>query len=329
MRQPKHLSPTSLSLFWANPEEYYMQYLSDYKLKRPPQTQPMAVGSAFDAYAKSYLHGRLFGEGSDPRFEFTSIFEAQVEPHNRDWAKIAGEYAFQKYRECGALADLMLDLQKASLTPRFEFSITGVISGHREGVTRDFGGVPLNGKPDIFYINRHGAHVNFDWKVSGYCSDHPPSPMKGYVNLRENGKGGQQHRGSAYAVHNGTMVNAGLRLEDCNKDWAAQLAIYEWLCGEDIGGDFIAAIDQLVCKKMEPRPHIRVAEHRLLISKDYQWATFQNARMAWEIINSDHFFRSVTKEDSQAKCKLLDGVAEDLSKPQTELDAWHAEASGR
>ena len=74
----------------------------------------MSIGSAFDAFLKSHLHKVLFG-GTDPRFELEAIFEEQVESHNRDWAKVHGEYVFNFYRECGALADLHLSKARMKL----------------------------------------------------------------------------------------------------------------------------------------------------------------------------------------------------------------------
>src|SRR4051812_14365124 len=112
MRKIEYLSPTSLELFYKNQQEFYLRYLSDKRPPRIPQDRPMSVGSSFDAHAKSYLHQNLFGKGHDPKFDLKNLFEAQVEPQNRDWALAAGQHAFDVYKRSGALADLMLDLQK-------------------------------------------------------------------------------------------------------------------------------------------------------------------------------------------------------------------------
>lgn len=329
MRKPQHMSPTSLGLFYSNATEFYLQYLADNRPPKAPQTQPMSIGSSFDAYAKSYLHQHLFGKGKDPKFNLQALFEAQVEPHNRDWAKPAGEYAFDIYRKSGALQDLMLDLQKAVGPPRFELEVKGVIDGQREGVSLDIGGIPLLGKPDLFYINRLGAHVVFDWKVNGFCSNYAVSPMQGYVRLRENGSNKGQHRDCQLMSHNGVMINVGQFLEDLNPDWGRQLAIYGWLLGEDIGSDFIVAVDQLVCKPMAglPRPHIRIAEHRLRTKRDFQWQVFVQAQKAWEIMHSDHFFRDLSPEESRDRCRALDGVADALKGDGTSADRWFAEVT--
>src|ERR1700733_9743280 len=96
MRKMAYLSPTSLSLFLKDETQFYMQYLAENRPARPPQTVPMAVGSSFDAFAKSYLYEALFGK-KDPKFELMAIFEAQVEPQNRDRAYKDGEHVFKEY----------------------------------------------------------------------------------------------------------------------------------------------------------------------------------------------------------------------------------------
>jgi PD-(D/E)XK nuclease superfamily len=325
VRQPQHLSPTSLGLFYENPTEYYLMYLADNRPPKAPQTQPMSIGSSFDAYVKSYLHGRLFGEKNDPRFEFKSLFEAQVEPHNRDWALTNGEYVFQRYKESGALADLMLELGKAVGPPRFELEVKGVVNGTKDGMSANVLDVPLLGKPDLFFINSFGAHVILDWKVNGYCSNYPPSPMKGFIKLREKGVSKGQHKEAQVMSYKGMMINVATFLEHCNEQWAAQLAIYSWLCGVDIGSDFITAIDQVVCKKADPMPILRFADHRCRISPTFQWSVFQKAQAAWEIINSGHFFRDLSLEDSIAKSKMLDGVADALKGDGSEEDKFFSE----
>lgn len=329
MRKPQHLSPTSISLFYENLTEFYMNYLSDNKPPRFPQTQPMSVGSSFDAYVKSHLHAALCGKGSDPRFELKALFEAQVEPQNRDWAWTAGAYAFMEYKRSGALADLMLELQGSISTPRFEIEVKGVVNGAKEGVSRAVGEVPLLGKPDLHFINKDGAHVIHDWKVNGFCSKYNTSPMKGYVRLRQDGMNKGQHKEAQLLPFKGIMINAAGALEDYNSDWARQLSIYAWLCGQDIGGDFVVSVDQIVCKPstMPDMPDIRVAEHRLKIRPNYQWSIFNQAQHVWEVINSSHIFRDLSLEASQEKCALLDKQASDLAGKGTDDDKWFAQAT--
>src|SRR5690348_832596 len=121
MRQPRYLSPSALKTFEKSPVEYYLRYLSDQKPPNFPQTQPMAIGSAFDAYVKNFLHERLIGK--DPKYELDTLLEMQVESHNRDWSRLHGLHVFTEYKNSGALADLMLELKGSIGNPRFEFEV--------------------------------------------------------------------------------------------------------------------------------------------------------------------------------------------------------------
>lgn len=321
MRKLQYLSPTSISMFYANRAEFYLNYLCENRPGRLPQTQPMSIGSSFDAHIKSHLYEALFGKNNDPKYELTALFEAQVEPQNRDWAWPNGKHAFEVYKASGAIQDLMLDLQSSLIKPRFEIDVKGVVAGYREGVTRSMptelgDSIPLLGKPDVFYINKSGAHVILDWKVNGYCSKWGNSPIKGYARLRENGQNKGHHREAMLMMHNGVLINYAHFLETVEESWARQLAIYAWLLGEEIGGDFIAAIDQLSCKPNQfgsPHPDIRIAEHRARISSDYQWKVFAQAQEVWEVVNSNYIFRDLSPEESELKCKSLDGMKGDGS----------------
>lgn len=324
MRTPKYLSPSAIDMFYSNPSEYYLNYLADNRPPRIPQTQPMAVGSSFDAYAKSFLHERLFGKGHDVRFEFQTIFEAQVESQNRDFAIVAGQHCFDSYKASGALADLMLELQKSIVTPRFEFEVQGAVGGYREPRNMDVADLTLLGKPDVFFINCNGAHVILDWKVNGYCSKWGVSPSQGYVRLRKDGLNEGQHKKCQLYNIKGMMCNIACHLEDVDPKWAAQLSVYAWLCGEEVGADFITAIDQLVCKPGIMEPEIRVAEHRCTVSKNFQQKTLARAYQLWEIIHSDHFFRDLSQEDSKSRCVALEEVANAYKDDAPDNDKWFA-----
>lgn len=305
MRKLEYLSPTSIAVFKQNQEDYYLRYLSENRPTRDKQTQPMSIGSAFDAYVKSWMHESLFGKGNDPRFDLRTLFEAQVEKHHWDWAFENGRHAFDCYKHSGALADLMMELEQSVGTPRFEIEVRGVVNGQKEGVTRSMSGVTFLGKPDVSFNHKSGINITLDFKVNGYCSKTGISPMPGYTRIRGAEFTGP-HKNCFLAPHHGMLINRDQRLEDLKEDWAVQLAIYGWLCGNEVGSDFITAIDQLVCKPGTIKPSIRVAEHRLRISEEFQWATFTLAQQIWDIVQSDHIFRNMTLEQSQARCKTLD-----------------------
>lgn len=306
MRIPEYLSPTSIKMCLDDKENFYFRYLCPIKIPRFPQTQPMAAGSAFDAYVKSYLHSSLFGRGADLRFELGTIFEEQVDPHNRDWAWNHGKRIFEEYKEAGCLADLMSELNLAVGEPRFEFSI-------KDTINSDIGDIPLLGKPDVFFINSVGARVIYDWKVNGYCSSRMTSPMKGFVKCRKKVEGlyyPSIHKNCHLHVFKGVAINLGMFLEDGNKDWADQLVIYSWLLGEEIGSEeIIFGIDQ-VCG---PADKLRFATHRLRVRPDYQYNLYEVVKQIWDEITSGWIFRELTEEQSKARCELLDKQAELLN----------------
>lgn len=307
MRKPEYLSPSSISLWVQNRSDFYLRYLAENRPPREPQTQPMSIGSAFDAYVKSYLYEKLFGK-RDERYVFENLFEAQVEAHNRDWAYNHGRYVFQQYKESGALADLMLILGSSPSDPRFEFEVKGVQHGYREGIEGKFGEVVLLGKPDVDFFTKEGVHCVLDWKVNGYCSKYPKSPSPYYLRLRSAGRTNQGMHGKCHPlVHNGLEINIACGLEHIDRDWARQLAIYGWLCGEPVKGDFITIIHQLACSPNPGGlPKIRIAEHHNRVGRDYQQETFDLACTIWECIAEEHIFKEMSLEESRSRCALLD-----------------------
>ena len=324
MRKLEYLSPTGINQWRKDTKEFYLMYLADTRAPRFAQTKPMSIGSAFDAHVKSFLHEHLFGKNNDPKFNLVTLFEAQVESQNRDWAWEHGAQAFAYYKASGALADLMGELGQAVGTPRFEIEVKGAIAGQREGITVKLANdVVLLGKPDVFYINRFGVHVILDWKVNGWCSK--ASPMPGYINIRS-GSGtptiGGPHKDCIPMSWKGSTINCGQYLNDLNDEWASQLAIYSWLCGAEVGEEFIAAIDQFACKTIPnvKFPEVRVAQHRLRVHTDYQWAVFAQAQKIWEVVHSDHIFRDLSYNESRNLCATLESQAASLAKPATEAD---------
>lgn len=332
MREIKYLSPSSIMTWRQDKTEFYLKYLADDRPPRLAQTKPMSVGSAFDAYVKSYLHRSLFGD-SDPKFEFTTLFETQVESQNRDWAIEAGEYCFHAYKTSGALADLMLLLNSSPSDPRFEFTATGVVANDeslntgldqsvtsvRDGVLAAIGNVVLLGKPDAQFVTASGIDVVLDWKVNGFCSNYGMSPKPGYVKIRDGWDASREkpsrgantaHKDSWPVMHGGLMMNTSKSLHQVDNDWALQLSIYSWLCGEPVGGDFVVAIDQLVCKPdTVDSPLIRVAQHRNFISSTYQEDLYREIQEIWGVVQSDWIFRDISHDESLERCAILDGQA--------------------
>lgn len=327
MREPTYLSPTSMSKWAEAPQEYYKRYLSDVSDEKEPQTQPMSVGSAFDAFVKSTLYEGLFGSpsapGNDPRFARDAIFEDQVAPHNRDWARVAGEWCLSQYRQLGALDGLLVDLGRSKGPPKFEMDVRGSVSYGRDGIIRS---VPFRVKPDLHFVNEHGAFVILDWKVNGYCSASGQSPTKGFVRARRRGKMPWVHDDCVQGTHKGISINK-LTLEKFNAEWATQCSVGAWVCGMEVGGEFIAIIHQLACSPQAgSQPKVTVAEHAGIVSPAFQEVVHEGAVKMWaaisECVHRDgctnlvaggctcgaprHVFRHMTLDESIKTCAILD-----------------------
>lgn len=317
MRKPEYLSPTSMSKWASDPNAYYLHYLSDSPPPREPQTVPMAVGSAFDAYVKSYLYEKLFGDpgapGNDPAFKRDAIFEEQVAKHNRDAARKDGEHCFWAYKHLGALDDILLELGRSRERPQFEMDVRGAVTHGHYGTVQS---VPFRVKPDLHYVNEHGAKVILDWKVNGFYSKSGQSPTPGFVRARRSGKMPWTHDDCTLGTHKGLIVNTKAGLEKYNEEWARQCSVGAWVCGAEVGSEFVAIVHQLACRPGTSRPEITVAEHIAFVSPEYQRSVHLEAVQMWQAINSDHVFRHLSFEESRDLCALLDQRKETLESPR-------------
>ncbi len=282
-----YLSPSSIGLFEQDVETFYIRYASE--RKREPQTNAMAVGSAFDALVK----GALGGLGVD---ETLALYKGQVEEQWHREAAVWGRECYELYGDCGAYDDLVSDMclysgvgdiADPALDVSIETDVTKVV--HDKNIT----GVPLRGKPDFIFSGPLG-HGILDWKVNGYFSAASPKP--GYLRIR-----GGKHRGECHKKVLPKKLRPGVtiggQLEDVDTSWARQLAIYGWLAGFSVGDDFLVAIDQLVWRKGAGR----VAEFRGIIGAEWQKKLYTRITEIWEIVNSGHVFRDMSREESQAR----------------------------
>lgn len=288
----------------------------------------MSVGSAFDAYVKAYLHDALYGKSHHEaeKYGTEALLKAQVEPQNMEWAREAGAYCFQQYKDSGALADLMLELKQSVDDPRFEFEIRGVV-GQREGLKM---GVPLLGKPDLRYVNTEGADVTHDWKVNGFCGKGNTSPMAGYVQCRDQtGYKTGAHKDAFIQPYRGLYINTGAFMETYNTEWATQLATYGWLLGAPVGKELVVSVDQLACngskRTHSSHPTIRIAHHRIRISEKFQYEVMARYQKLWGVLTDEpfYFFRELSFDDSVKKCQMLDDGTEIMATVEPDSDeAW-------
>lgn len=291
-RKPLYLSPSAIDLWIKNQDDYYQRYLAPVKPMQEPQTQPMSIGSALDAYAKAAFIKDLKNIDT-----FDDLFVRSVEIHNRDWALENGKKLFQVYKDRGHYQTLLKDLEASPVEPRFEFELTGKIAG-----------VPLLGKPDVFYYTADGKPVILDYKVNGYCANDSKSPMAGYIYCSPDSRNHPDVIFENYGKHK--KYNCNKSLNKANSSWGAQLAMYAWLCGVNVGDSFLAEIHQFVGNpkltdsKGNLKP-VRIAIHASMVDANFQEDFMRTAVNLWDRVNSDHFFRELSKEESDRRCEFL------------------------
>jgi len=289
IRTPDYLSPTSVAQFHKDREEYYRKYLGA-KMPRMAQTEPMSVGSAFDAYVKNYLAVSLgmseaTSSGEDS-LDLDYLLTHQVEEANREFAYEAGKHCFLTYKRLGACAELMKELESGG-NIKFESTVRATMSTGVEGLPD----MTLMGKPDLYFYNKDGELVIIDWKVNGYCSKSGASPRKGFVRMLAS-KGGQLvktcHKDAQPMLDGGLILNVAAPLDTCDPSWAAQVGIYGWVLnatnGRDPRGAIIAGIDQLACKPASGGVAIRVASQRSRISLPFQAKLWDDCIECWAAI---------------------------------------------
>lgn len=270
----KSISPTALKLFEESPTEFWIKYL-DSGIAKEPQTQPMSIGSGFDAYVKHHI-AEVFN--LPIHRDRDALFSKQVEPHNQAWCREHAPYVFNEYVQSGSLADLIRVLQGKEI--RMEFRADGTING-----------IPLNGRPDLWFSG-NGVNFVYDWKVNGYCSRSPVSPDKGFVMCRRGPS--YKGRGTFDTFHddcligdwNGVPVN---KTGYIKADWQDQLIIYGWLIGEPFGKEFGIGVDQIACNNKDAingKPQIRVAQHRAIAKVETQMILMDRLGKMWEAVQA-------------------------------------------
>lgn len=296
------MSPTSLNMFENEPDHFFLTYVK--KLKRLEQTKPMSVGSAFDAYVKSYIHNVYHPSET----LFTEYFEKGVEEQNRDYARKAGKDVFDNYRSSGYLTKLinLFNVEE----PQMEIS-----------VNFDLDGVPIFGKPDLIFYHKLNkdlkieidktnileeadktwctqlfiyeqsipnkykddnsiVKITIDWKVNGYESQ--AGPKKGYVSCK-----GVPHKDVyPFVIDTNTSINE------------------------------IVGIDQIFKRGTGK---IDVAQHRLSLTPNFKNNVTNRFKVAWSMIQNGHYLSNLSFEESVKRCQLLENRTDhnkiDYTKP--------------
>jgi hypothetical protein len=276
LRQLDYLSPSSLKDFESDPDRFYLERIAPVRQERYPQTEAMAVGSAFDAYIKARLaqlfKNKLTNEFGEPlesdMFDYDDcgvpvmLFKS-VEEQNWNFAVNAGKVVFEAYKQSYACKDLGARLHKAR-SLHMESTCQKVIE--IDGI-----GVPILGKPDLAYIDEQGRRIILDWKVNGFCGTSTTRPVAGHI----------AHKKAVLMdclgfIHNVDMPKGF-------KAYKEQLTTYDWLLGGDPREKLYGAIDQLVCNETYATKSILTYQHRYII--DDGMGLYRRYQSAWEVLN--------------------------------------------
>jgi hypothetical protein len=306
----------------SNRTGFYLKYLADNKMAREPQAIYMGVGSGFDAFVKSEIMARCYGKPMmrGTSFDFETLFEAQVEHHHRDRSfKIAKE-VWKAYCVSGAFETLWADIERSPCAPMMEERVEGTV-----------GGVPLLGLPDLVYVDADSLlKVVTDFKImgSGSAQGGGASPPQGYMIVRdgwEGAKPSKQH-GSAHKKHEefklsgvgldtvclcklepGEMTIGKAYLEDFSLDWADQMSTYAWLLGSKVGAeDFVVRIECGSCRHPKDGMRVKWSTHMNRVSATHQISLIKTYKEIWKCIEDEHIFSEMSKEDSKARCEVLE-----------------------
>ncbi len=274
MRRPEYLSPSSLKLWETNRREFYLRYLCERQVPKVPQTRPMAIGSAFDGLIKNKIEAMC----GLPLRDYTG----QVEAHNR--VPGLGQDVMDAYLRLGGLKQICI-----SGVPRMEFDIRGSVSG-----------VPLRGKPDLYYKTAAGCRIIDDWKVNGYYSK--ASPQKGYIwDSKTQGAHKDQYPKKWLDVTVGAC-------DLYHDEWKAQETTYGWLLGEPVGEEFVIRVHQMSYMNGEAR----LTLHSMIPDVAYQRSLRDRYVGCWEAITSGRCFTDMSAEADTAEQRHCDLIAQGL-----------------
>lgn len=329
LRTPKYLSPSSLACAERDMEEFFYRYIcpKDVRPEKPPQTDPMSVGSAFDALVKAELYQDYYGRGQAEAdgYTRTQLIGYQCEEHTLPYSLVLACDVFDQYKECGAYDNCFAMMNRSPKRPRMEFDLVAEV-----------GGVPLLGKPDLHFHTEGGCHIITDWKVSGACSRHGVSPQQGYqIALAVNGgRGiGEAHKRYEPGFVCGLPVNRN-PMNATTDYWADQLATYAWALGEEVGSQqFICRIEQLACRPCpakDPSDRLRVkcCVHQSTVDEAYQKHLLVRYQNVWEAVSSGHYFRDLSREGSDANVEHLIRQATNPSFPLPAMNSLSAPVLG-
>jgi len=302
MRQPKYYSASNIGTFFQDKEDYYLKYLSDFKV-RDPQSPAMALGSAFDARVKAFLYPRYVGDGN-PAFEFDTLFAAQVEPQNRDVLLETSKIVYKAYVESGSLTRLCKILDRSE----------NIMMENR--LEADLFGIPFIGYPDLSF-DLDGEPWIFDYKVNGYFSKNGIGPKKYYshiqAGLNNTGKpirgNKTSHKDALIRYQSEVPYCANHGFEEVDPKWAFQMMCYHFMKGVPTDKRPMIGIEQISCQPNK----IRVVNIRGMVSAPFVTEMERKIKHVHKVVTTvidgyPHIFENLPKRENDLLCQTLDGV---------------------
>lgn len=320
MRKPKYLSPSSKNRWQSNRTGFYLKYLAETKMTPEPQQIYMGVGSGFDAKVKSEIMTRCLGKPliAGSAYHFESLFEKQVDHHHRDRSLKISTRIWDSYVTSGAFESLWKDIERSPYAPLMEERVEGMVAG-----------VPLLGLPDLVYFDATTLRrVINDWKIMG-STGVGASPPQGHKIVRDGWEGkhspqhGKPHKKhvdlclsypfaamspfAAWGIYPKEWSIGKGYLEDFNIDWADQMSTYAWLLGSKVGSeDFVVRVECAACRHPKEGMKIKWSTHLNRVSSSYQLQLIKVYKKIWQAIEEEHIFEHMTKDQSIARCGVLE-----------------------
>lgn len=275
----KYLSPSAYIAARFYPEQFIARYVLG---ERDAQTVQMAIGSVFDCMVKDYIE-RQYLDTTDQLYD-KCVAESVPDPIIRSDAYPWAKRCFDGYLLHG------LPLLAA------EMALSDGKLIMESTMRRTVGGVPLLGKPDL-YFTVEGLPVIKDWKCNSIMSK--ASPKKGFVDscFITGPKAGVMSgphdlcQGVVQPIK-GLPVYCAAPL---NVEWAIQCCFYGWMAGASYGADhssheslltpIIAGIEQLVGWSGD----VRLGRHSFIITKDFQRELLADVQRVWAAIQEENW----------------------------------------
>jgi len=257
---PQYLSPSALMASENMPNSFYLNRLIHNKMVREPQSLAAAVGSAFDFLIKSELILTQFTNKKHLLVDIKKGIET-----NQDEAFTAGKIALNAY------------------TKVIDLNIFHDVEIHKQV---EIDGIPIMGKLDASISNPSIKYsFPFDWKVMGYTSKNPISPLPFYKRIWKGIRPLPCHK----------EYSKGIPFENINDKWALQLCTYGWMLGIPFSIEFPVYIDVILFINKIIQS---IVIYEGIITKKYQELVISRYKNLWHsIINGSFIQRLASSYD--------------------------------